>query len=60
MIDLMEEVAQADEVELDKLLHAVLHRYAILVPDWEVSIICLKKAPTKTSNLTELSQCWKG
>lgn len=35
MLDLVEEIAQADGVEIERLLKAVLQRYAVLFPDWE-------------------------
>ena len=44
MPDLFEEIAQADEMIIQDLLHAVLKRYAVLFPDWEVSTISLQKS----------------
>lgn len=37
--DLVEEIAQADATDIEKLLKAVLQRYAVLFPNWEVSTI---------------------
>lgn len=44
MPDLVEEIAKADGIEIEKLLTAVLQRYAVLFPDWEVSTITLQKS----------------
>ena len=44
MSDLVEEIAKADGIEIEKLLTAVLQRYAVLFPDWEVSTITLQKS----------------
>ncbi len=52
MFDLVEEIAQADEVE--KLLEAVLRRYAQLFPDWEVSTISLEKSSDRNEQLDRI------
>ena len=44
MFDLAGEIAKADEVEIEELLKAVLRRYAVLFPDWELSTISLQKS----------------
>lgn len=44
MPDLVKEIAKADRAEIEKLLTAVLQRYAVLFPDWEVSTISLQKS----------------
>lgn len=44
MPDLVEEIAKADGIEIEKFLTAVLQRYAVLFPDWEVSTITLQKS----------------
>ncbi len=44
MPDLVEEIAKADGIEIEKLLTAVLQRYAVLFPDWEVSTFTLQKS----------------
>ena len=44
MFDLVEEIAQADEMEIESLLDAVVQRYAQLYPDWEISTISLEKS----------------
>ena len=44
MFDLVEEIAQADEMEIIWLLDAVVRRYGQLYPDWEISTIALEKS----------------
>ena len=44
MFDLVQEIAKADEVEIENLLKAVLQRYTVLFPDWELSTISLQKS----------------
>ena len=41
--NLVEEIAQAEGFEIEKLLKAVLQRYTELFPDWQLNTICLPK-----------------
>ena len=43
MNDMIEYSARADGIEIEKLLKAVLQRYAVLFPDWEVSTVSFQK-----------------
>ena len=54
MFDLSEEIARTDEVEIEKLLKAVLQRYAVLFPDWEVSTISLQKSSDRNEQLDRI------
>ena len=36
-------IEQADEVLLNDILQAIIKRYSILFPDWEVSVFSLPK-----------------
>ena len=54
MLDLVEEIAKADEIEITKLLEAVLQRYAVLFPDWEVSTISLEKSCDRNEQLDKI------
>ncbi len=54
MFDLVEEIAIADEVEIEELLKAVLDRYAVLFPDWEVSTISLQKSSDRNVQLDRM------
>ncbi len=51
MLNLVEEIAQADVFEIERLLEAVLQRYAVLFPDWEVSTISLEKSSDRNEQL---------
>ena len=54
MLDLVEEIAQADGVEIEKLLKAVLQRYAVLFPDWELSTVSLQKSSDRNEQLDRM------
>ena len=54
MFDLVEEILRADEVEIEKLLKAVLQRYAVLFPDWEVSTVSLEKSSDRNEQLDRI------
>ena len=54
MLDLVEEIAQADGVEIEKLLKAVLQRYAVLFPDWELSTVSLQKSADRNEQLDRM------
>ena len=43
MNDLVEAILQADDLIIGDLLTAVLQRYAVLFPDWEVSTFSVEK-----------------
>lgn len=51
MPDLVKEIAKADRAEIEKLLTAVLQRYAVLFPDWEVSTISLQKSVDRNEQI---------
>ena len=54
LYDLAEKIAQADGVEIEKLLKAVLQRYAELFPDWEMSTISLQKSDDRNEQLDRI------
>ncbi len=54
MVDLVGEIARADEVEIEKLLKAVLRRYTVLFPDWELSAIFLQKNSNRNKQLDQI------
>ena len=47
MHDLFAEIARADGNKIEEILNALLHRYAELFPDWEVSTISLQRSQDK-------------
>ena len=51
MFELTEQIAYADEHELEQLLKAVLQRYAVLFPDYEVSTFSLQKSSDRNEQL---------
>lgn len=54
MNDLVEEITQADECEIEELLKAVLQRYAVLFPEWEVITISLDKNSDRDEQLDRI------
>lgn len=54
MINLTEEIAQADAFEIEKLLKAVLQRYTVLFPDWEIGTIAIQKSTDRNEQLDEM------
>lgn len=54
MSGLVEKIAQADEAEIGMLLQAVLQRYAVLFPDWELSIFSLQKSADRDAQLDQM------
>ena len=54
MFDLVEEIKQADGIEIEKLLKAVLQRYAVLYPDWEIGTISLQKSADRNQQIDRM------
>ena len=54
MFDLIEEIAKADGGEIERLLKAVLQRYAVLFPECEISIISLPKSSDRNEELDRI------
>lgn len=51
MCNLIGEIAHANASEIEELLKAVLQRYSVLFPDWEVSTISLQKSSDRNEQL---------
>ena len=54
MVDLAEEIAHADEQEIEQLLKAVLQRYTVLFPDYEVSTVSLQKSSDRNGQIDRM------
>lgn len=54
MSSLDDEIAKADAGDLQGLLNAVLKRYAVLYPDWEVNTISLRKSADRNTQLDQV------
>ncbi len=54
MFDLVAEIAQADTVEIEKLLKAVLQRYAELFPDFQLNTFCLPKDSDRNEQIDKI------
>lgn len=56
MANLVEEIALANEQEIEDLLKAVLHRRAVVFPNLEVSVICQDKNTDRNEQLDRIIQ----
>ena len=54
MLFFVDAIARADEIQIEKLLNAVLQRYAVLYPDWEISTISLQKSSDRNEQLDRM------
>ena len=54
MLNLIEEIAKADAFDIERILNAVLDRYAVLFPDWELSTISLQKSADQNEQLDRM------
>lgn len=53
---MVQEILQADISEIDELMQAVIRRYAMLFPDWEISTISIDKRSAKNEQLDIIIQ----
>ena len=53
MIDLVEEISKAKAEDLERLLFAVLNRYAELFPDWEVTTLSIQKTGDRNAQIDQ-------
>ena len=54
MFELTEQITYADEQEIEQLLKAVLQRYAVLFPDYEISTVSLQKSSDRNEQLDRI------
>ena len=54
MLDLIEEIEKANGEELDKILKAVLSRYRVLYPDWELCTVSVLKSNDRNEQLDRM------
>lgn len=54
MSNLVHKIEQADEAEIKVFLKVVLRRYAVLFPDWEVSIFSLYKGSDRNEQFDRM------
>ena len=54
MIEVIEKIAQANATEMESLLKTVLQRYAVLFPDWELSVISVEKNADKNEQIDRI------
>ena len=59
MCNLVKKIARADEAQSERLLKAVLQRYAVLFPDYEVSILSLQKSLDRNEQLDRIIEMLK-
>ena len=54
LLNFVEGIARSDKAQIEKLLKAVLQRYAQLFPDYEVSTISLKKGTDRNQQIDQI------
>jgi len=54
MLDLTEEIAKANGEEMDQILKAVLSRYSVLYPDWELCTVSILKSEDRNKQLDQM------
>ena len=63
MEEILRKIAEADEGEASQILEAVLARYAVLYPDWDVGTISVYKTPDpreQLDNMIRMLESMKG
>ena len=60
MFDLEEEIARADSTQIENLLKAILDRYAVLFPDWEISAVSLPNSPQRDVQIDRMIAVLQG
>lgn len=51
MRSLVEEISLVNAEELEDLLRAVLKRYAVLFPDWEISTVSFQRGKDRNADI---------
>ncbi len=51
MLDLLQKIAQADAAQIEKILVAVIQRYAALYPDWELNVFPVQKGADENAQI---------
>lgn len=54
MFNLMMKIAQANELELDTILKAIMARYETLFPNQEICVLSLEKASDQNEQLDRM------
>ncbi len=57
---MLEEIGEADGCEVEELLKALIQRYAVLYPDWELGVISLKKTMDRNEQLDGMIRILQG
>ena len=57
---MLEEIGEADGCEVEELLKALIQRYAVLYPDWELGVISLKKTMDRNEQLNGMIRILQG
>ena len=57
---MLEEIGEADGCEVEELLKALIQRYAVLYPHWELGVISLKKTMDRNEQLDGMIRILQG
>ena len=53
--DILNQIGQADDLEINEIIQAVIHRYNTVFPDWEVIFLSLPLQSKEREQLIEQS-----
>ena len=59
-LDLFDAISQANVSEIEALLKAVLNRYAVLFPDWEIDTVSVEKCTDRNEQLDRIIAALQG
>ena len=51
---MFEKIEKANEIEIERLLKAVLQRYGVLFPDWELSVVSVEKNTDRNEQIDRM------
>ena len=57
---MLEEIGEADGCEVEELLKALIQRFEVLYPDWELGVISLKKTMDRNEQLDGMIRILQG
>ena len=54
MVDVIQAISQAQDLELEAMMAALLKRYGEVFPDWEVSIVSVEKTGDRNAQIDKV------
>ena len=54
MVDVIQAISQAQDLELEAMMAALLKRYGEVFPDWELSIVSVEKTGDRNAQIDKV------